>query len=175
MLKFFVVTDRVIMTILKIIIGLLMAGVMSVLFFSVVFRYFLNRPIFWADEVATYSLVLITFLGGYLVLRHGKMVRITFIIDLFPKSVFKIITIVANVVTMVFIALFGYQGMLMTKQRVILIQTTVALRIPMVIFYRLIPIMAVLMIYGLIIETLALFFPDELRLAGSSSQKDVLA
>jgi TRAP-type C4-dicarboxylate transport system permease small subunit len=37
---------------------------------GIVFRYVLNQPLFWADEVARYALVWLTFLGGAELLRH---------------------------------------------------------------------------------------------------------
>ena len=175
MLNVFVLVDRFLMKVLKVVICILMFGVMCILFLAVVFRYFLNSPLFWADELTTYSLVFITFLGAYLVLRNGKMVKVTFIVDLFPKPVVRIVSIIANLFTMGLIALIGHQGMLMTQQRAILIQKTVALRIPMVTFYYLIPVMSVLMIFGLILEILAQIFPGKFHMFDSSSQRSSMA
>ena len=167
MLKLLSKIDNFITLVLKIAIGVLMVFVMTVLFAAVIFRYFLNSPIFWADEVSTYSLVFITFLGAYLVLRYGKMIRITLILDALPKPVSRIITIMTNIATMGFMVLVGNQGVLILGQRVIQIQNTVALRIPMITFYRMIPVMVVLMLFGLIIDTLGLIFPGHFEVKKS--------
>ena len=171
MIDLLIKIDRFLIMVLKLMVGLLMAWTLCILFAAAVFRYFLNSPIFWADEAATYSLVGIAFLGAYLVLRHGKMVKVTFIVDLFPKPIVKAISLIANLLTIVFIALIGYQGLLMTQQRVIIIQTTVALRMPMVIFYALIPIMSALIIFGLIIELLIKIFPEKFKALDIASQR----
>jgi len=164
MLNLLIKIDSILVWILKRIVGILGFWILCLLFAAVIFRYFLNRPIFWADEAATYSLVCLIFSAVYLVLRSGKMIKITFVIDLLPKSAVKIVLIITNVLIIGLMGLFGYEGMMLTYQRVILIQKTVALGIPMVVFYRMIPVMAVLLIYGSIMEILSLLFPDKFKL-----------
>jgi TRAP-type C4-dicarboxylate transport system permease small subunit len=170
-MKLILKLDGILCLVLQAIVGILMFWVMGILFLSVIFRYFLNSPIFWADEMATYSLVCITFLGAYLALRRGKMVRVTFIIDLLPKSAVKIISVIANFFVIGLLALIGYQGTQMMQERIVRIQTTVALRIPVYIFYILIPAMAVLMIFGVIIEILTLFVPKTARMPEQIQQR----
>ena len=171
MLNLLIKIDSILVWILKRIVGIIIFWILCLLFAAVVFRYFLNRPIIWADEAATYSLVCLIFSAVYLVLRSGKMIKITFVIDLFPKRIFKIILIITNVLMIGLMGLFAYQGILLTQQRVILIQKTVALQIPVVIFYRIIPAMAFLLIYGAIMEILSLLFPDKFKLKNIFSQE----
>ena len=175
MIKLLLTIDSILVKILKAIVGSLMFLIMCTLFAAVIFRYFLNRPIFWADEAATYGQVCLTFFGAYLVLRAGKMVRVTFIVDLFPKFVTKILSIAANIITIGLMFVFAHQGLFLTQQRIIRIQTTVALQIPVVIFYSMIPLMAILLIYGLILDILTILIPDKFHLDESVKvERDVL-
>jgi len=173
MLNLLVKIDSILVWILKRVVGVLIFWILCLLFAAVIFRYFLNRPIFWADEATTYSLVCLIFSAVYLVLRSGKMIKITFIIDLFPKRVVKIVQLITHVLIICLMALFGYEGIQLTYQRVIVIQKTVALAIPMVIFYRMIPVMAGLLIYGSIMEILSLLFPDKFKLKKIFEQQEV--
>ena len=163
-IKWIMKIDSVLCAVLKAIVCTLMILVMCILFASVIFRYFLNNPINWADEMVTYMLVAITFLGAYLVLRQNKMVKVTFVIDLFPKKVVKIVSVFTNLIITALLGLIYYQGTQMLQERIVKIQRTVALQIPMSIPYSLIPVMAVLLIFGMIIETIKLIAPEKVAL-----------
>ena len=56
--------------------ALLILVIVAVLFVSVVFRYVLNRPLGWTEEVARFDLVWLTFLGAYVAFRRGAHMHI---------------------------------------------------------------------------------------------------
>jgi TRAP-type C4-dicarboxylate transport system permease small subunit len=163
--------DSILNVVLGAAIGLLMFCVMGILFIAVIFRYFLNNPIFWADEMATYLLVGITFLGGYLALRQGKMVRVTFFVDILPVIGKKIVSTISCLIIIGFLALIMYQGNQILHERIVQVQKTVALRMPIYIFYILIPIMAALLIFGMIIEILKLYMPEKYKVLNTVQQR----
>lgn len=53
------------------------------IFVSVVMRYFLNRPLSWSDEMATFMLVYVTFLGTYVASNTGHLAKVELFISLF--------------------------------------------------------------------------------------------
>ncbi len=56
---------------------LCLGAMTAVVFANVSLRYLTNESIPWADEVARYLMIWMTFLGAGLVLRHGGHVAIT--------------------------------------------------------------------------------------------------
>ncbi|MFR6334249.1 MAG: TRAP transporter small permease [Eisenbergiella sp.] len=46
------------------------------IFVSMVMRYFLNRPLSWSDEMATFMLVYVTFLGTYVASNTGHLAKV---------------------------------------------------------------------------------------------------
>ena len=60
---------------------------MIIVFAGVIARYVFNSPQPWIDEISTYLLVVITYLGGCVALRSDKMAGITFVREAFhlPK------------------------------------------------------------------------------------------
>jgi TRAP-type transport system small permease protein len=57
----------------------------GVVFTNVALRYLLNQSIPWADEVARYLMIWMTFLAAGLVLRHGGHVAITNLQEALPN------------------------------------------------------------------------------------------
>ena len=62
----------------------------GLLILSVFFRYLLNSPIVWCDEIVRYSLVWMTFAGAALATRDGKHILVDVIDTVLPKKGIKI-------------------------------------------------------------------------------------
>lgn len=136
----------------KTIIAILLFAIMTMLFIGVIARYFFISPIFWIDELVTYMLVCMTFLGGYEALRSDRLVRVTFVLSVLPKKAAKAVELFAQLVIVVFLCVIGYYSVLIMGTPVALRQSTVALGMPMIVFYTLIPVMIVLMLMRMIIN-----------------------
>ena len=72
-----------------IVLGILVA----VTFGGVIFRYVLNQPIKWLEEVQMMSIVWVVFLGSGAAFRQGGHVAVEIIVELFPARVQKAIHI----------------------------------------------------------------------------------
>lgn len=70
---------------------LLIAAMTVVLFISVIFRYFLNAPLFWANEASIFMMAWLTFIGGSLGLKYKSQASITFLVDRFSEKGRKIL------------------------------------------------------------------------------------
>jgi TRAP-type transport system small permease protein len=62
---------------------LLMLNMLGAVFFGVVFR-FLNRPLAWSDEISTYLLVWIGFVGWIIAGNRGSHIRVRVVLDRLP-------------------------------------------------------------------------------------------
>ena len=58
-------------TVFKIITAVILFVQMVIVFVGVIARYVFNSPQPWIDEITTYLLVDITYLGGFVALRSG--------------------------------------------------------------------------------------------------------
>ena len=65
-----------IVRIVKFIVSVCIAVQILIIFAGVIWRYFLNAPLSWVDEVAALLLVMIAFMGCYVALASRKLARI---------------------------------------------------------------------------------------------------
>ena len=66
--------------------AIVLAADVLVVFISVILRYFVHRPVDWAEEVARGLMVILVFLGGATVLARAQHVHIDFFRALLPAS-----------------------------------------------------------------------------------------
>lgn len=170
-MKLLIRIDAAVAAVIKVIISAALFAIMALLFVGVIARYFFNSPIIWVDESATYLLVCMTFLGGYIALRSDRLVRVTFVLSLLPKRAEKAVNVIAQLVICVFLIVLGYFSYKMLSTPVALSQKTVALRLPMIIFYVQIPIMVVLMLLRMVINIYHEFHPETEEISGEEEGK----
>lgn len=129
---------------------LLLAAMAVIVFTNVSLRYLTNFSLTWAEEVARYLMVWMTFLGAGLALRSGGHVAITTIVDLFGPRVQQALRgLVAVVLLVFFVAMIWYGHEYMTRMGR---QLTPATRIPFWYIYMAIPLgFGLLLIHFLLI------------------------
>ena len=91
------INDRV-MKIFKIFIAVIGTIMISIVFTNVVARYVFNATIPWAEELARFLFIWVTFVGAVLANDKSEHMRLDFIVDLFKGKFRKIIEIVAYVI-----------------------------------------------------------------------------
>jgi TRAP-type C4-dicarboxylate transport system permease small subunit len=116
------------------------AGQAVVIFNTVVFRYFLNNPLTWGDEISVLLLVVITFFGCYLAMRHNKLARIELFIGRFNGKKKTLIYIISELMALVMLLVVLYFGVVLFLSPTSLRQKTPGLYIPLWIFYGMIPL-----------------------------------
>ena len=132
-------------TVFKIITAVILFVQMVIVFVGVIAHYVFNSPQPWIDEITTYLLVDITYLGGFVALRSGAMASITFIRDALHGGLKKVLCVLSDacmMILMLAIAVYGYKLCCMPT---VLNQKTPSLQLPIIIFYAVIPISGVLM------------------------------
>lgn len=86
----------------------------ALLILSVFFRYILNSPIVWSDEIVRYSLVWMTFAGAALATRDDKHILVDVIDTILPEKGRKITNGFVDLVVIAFMAFLIYYGIRMT-------------------------------------------------------------
>jgi TRAP-type transport system small permease protein len=87
----------------------------SVVFVSVFFRYVLNRPLAWTEELASLLFAWLTFVGAYVGFRTRSHIRIDTLMTLLPPPVRRMIRNFVDLCVLVLLALFIYQGFTLTR------------------------------------------------------------
>ena len=118
---------------------ILLLGAMSVIVFAnVTLRYTTNLSITWAEEVARYMMVWMTFLGAGLTLRYGGHVAITNAMEAMPTAAQRALRafIVAALLGFFLVMIWVGYGYAMRMR----FQLTPATRIPFSYVYAAIPV-----------------------------------
>lgn len=134
----------------KIITAVILFAQMFLVFLGVVMRYFFNAPQPWIDEITTYMLIDITYLGGFVALRSGAMASITFVRDALSGGLRKIVCVFSDLCMMVLMAAITVYGYKLCCTPTVLNQKTPSLQLPILIFYIIIPISGFLMVLNLV-------------------------
>lgn len=108
-------------------IGVIMGGIVAILFVGVIMRYLFNAPLFWSEEVAVLGLIWMTFLGGAILVRQDKNVCITLFSDIFPPPVGRGMKILSGTLVTLILCIMIYQSWQLTGR--LAHATTPALRI----------------------------------------------
>ena len=84
------------------VVGTLLFGIMfTIISLNIVFRYLLDKPIYWAVEMANFLFVLMAFLScAYSVGRNGH-IRVTLLINLIGEKSKIIIEILTNLILII--------------------------------------------------------------------------
>jgi len=138
----------------KYVVSILVAVMCLVLFVSVALRYVFSAPLYWSGEVAIFSLVWVSFIGGSMGIKLEKAAAVTIVTDLLKGRIQKIIIIVGWAVVVCFCAFLLFYSLKWISSPTMRIQKTDALHIPVIYPYLIIPIGFL----SLTIHTLAKFF-----------------
>ena len=113
--------------------ALILALMMILMTIQVAFRYVLNSPLAWSEELARFSFIWMTFIAGYLAARNADHVAITAIQDRLPNLPSKIVKLATNWASSVFFGIVAY--CCMQQWTLLSSQTSSALNIPMSYVY----------------------------------------
>lgn len=128
---------------------LILAAMSGIVFANVSLRYTTNFSIVWAEEVARYLMVWMTFLGAGLALRTGGLVAITNLHDAMPDRPQRALRAIIVLGLLIFFAVMiwvGYSYALRMR-----FQMTPATRIPFSAIYAAMPIGFALMTVHLLL------------------------
>lgn len=123
-----------------------------IMFYQVISRYFFHYSIRWIEELSRYLTICMVFFGGIFALKSDQLVRIKIIYDMFPKKYQKNITILINLLILVFLIIITYYGFQLSYLNIVRGQLSPALKIPLGLVYIIIPFSGIFMIIFTVYE-----------------------
>jgi TRAP-type C4-dicarboxylate transport system permease small subunit len=119
---------------------------------QIFFRYALNIPLGWTEELARFSFVWVSFLGASALMQVREHINVTVFTDAFPAWLRHTSGLVANLCALACIYFFFTGGIELTRNE--WAQLAPALEMPMGWIYLSIPISAALMGVWVLLQTI---------------------
>lgn len=86
-------------------------GMAALVNLAVFYRYVLNDPLFWPEELARFLMVWITFIGGSIALRRGSLFSFTIISGSLSGRIAHYYNVIVNMASLIFICWFLFYGL----------------------------------------------------------------
>ncbi len=99
------------------------AAMTVVAILGVFFRYVMQSPFMWTEEVARYLLVWLGFTAVSIALRQNKHIKVEILAGLVPQIIAKLIGYVVDVLIAIFFTVLLWQGYLMTINNIMMAST----------------------------------------------------
>jgi len=122
-----------------------------VTFMQVVSRYVFGHSFFWAEELARYAMVWLTFLGAALAILEREHINIDFFIKQLPKALYPYANVLINLILVIFVAALMYYSLPIIQTSMKIHST--GLGIPMGYVNLALPVSGVFMIVYLITDS----------------------
>jgi TRAP-type C4-dicarboxylate transport system permease small subunit len=111
---------------------------------QVVFRYVLNDPLVWSEELARLAFVWVAMLTWGLGARRRSHIAVTFIPDMLPRTPRLLLAMLVQGLIIVFCAILAWHGMTLTARNTDM--SLVTLDIPYAIVYIVVPLGAAIVV-----------------------------
>ena len=134
--------------------GVLMALMVVDVFLQVLFRFVIESPLSWTEEVSRYLFVWVVWIGSALVIAEKGHVGIDVVVKNFSVSRQRFMEILIYLIFLFPASVMVYFGFALADLN--MNQPSAVLRIPMGIPYAAIPVSAILMILNILFHV---FFP----------------
>jgi len=136
-------------------IAAILLAVMTVLvFLQVLFRYWLQLPLDWGEEVSRYLFIWSAMLGAAIATKRRAHFGIDFLVRALPFPVQTAIAVGVNLCICALMGVVAVQGTKLALSNLSQISPTLA--IPMAVPYAAVPVCALLMLFYTISETWAI-------------------
>ncbi|QRG67539.1 TRAP transporter small permease [Brevibacillus choshinensis] len=126
----------------------LLAVMVVAVFLQVLFRFFLDQPLAWTEELARYLLIWITFLGSAYAMAIRAHIGTEYIQKFLSPLMNKIVLSLAAILSIFFFVVMVQQGYALAARS--MTQTSPTLLVPMGYVYMVIPISGVLLIMNVL-------------------------
>lgn len=107
---------------------------------AVIFRYFFQSPISWADELSLFLFCWLTFLGGSLAIKRAEMPAVTILFGRLPSSLKLVASLFIQGCTLLFALIVLYYSYFWITSPSVMGKQSVNLPINLAILYIIVPI-----------------------------------
>ncbi len=131
-------TERVLLGVAKAVVILISVLMIAVTMAQVVFRYLVEAPLPWSEELARYCFVWIVFLGAAIGLSRGVHLGVDLLVNQMPERIRKVLAVISNALIVCFAGSVIYASVPVIKMN--MFQHSPALGVQMSSIYLAIPI-----------------------------------
>jgi TRAP-type C4-dicarboxylate transport system permease small subunit len=89
---------RALVSVLRVVAGVLLVASIALNFANVIGRYFFNASIFWAEEIMLFLMVGCVFLGNGVVAWSGRQIRMDVVVGMMPEKIRAALNLLAELV-----------------------------------------------------------------------------
>lgn len=126
--------------------GLALGGAVFIAILQVILRYVFNYIIFWSEEAVIYLIILSTFVGAVITLRHNEHVGVDLANYLVGERGRRVLAVLAAAIVVLYCAIFGAYAWIMITEPAAQNTETPALDLPLWIVELSVPIGLTLML-----------------------------
>jgi TRAP-type C4-dicarboxylate transport system permease small subunit len=149
--------SRLLNTVVKHMAGFLTGAMAVLVFLQVLFRYVLDAPLDWSEEMSTFAFAWMALLGASVGLRYDEHPRLDIVFARLPPRVQKITKMFINFsILFMLIILFVYGLKLTLAMKM---QSTAALGYSVSFVYMVLPVSAFIMLIHVVVQTVELLKP----------------
>lgn len=124
----------------KVIVSIMVLVMSLSLIAGVIFRYFLNSPLIWSDEIAMFSFIWITFVGGSMALKTYQLANVSLLMDRLNGKLRNILLSVGFAIVLGFLIYFLIYSIPWILSPEIAFQQSTAMMLPMIYPYLSVPV-----------------------------------
>jgi TRAP-type C4-dicarboxylate transport system permease small subunit len=150
---------------MKFLAGFLIAAMTILVFLQVVFRYLLDAPLDWSEEMASFAFVWMALLGASVGLRNDEHPRLDIFYQVFPEWLKKLSGLLINLAILFMLVVLFIFGLKFTIA--MQMQRTAALGYSVSYVYAVLPISAVIMLIHVLVKSAMLVFDRNIKGRGS--------
>ncbi len=141
--------------ILNVVIGVMLAGMVVLVFGNVIFRYFLNSSIAWSEEVSRFMLIWLSFLGAVIAFMKNEHLGLDILVKFLPPTASRALVVLADLLVIFALFVMTKGGLDMTVDSFASGWVSSAVPIPYGYVYAVVPISSALMLLESLLKTFA--------------------
>lgn len=126
--------------------GISLSALILITFLGVIYRYFLNSPLIWEEEIQLALITWTIYFGAAAAFRSGSHIAIDMIVDMLPKPIQKLFDVLIFLVTTYVLFFLMTNGYSLVQQFIRTHRMTNILHLPSQYIYIAIPVGCALMI-----------------------------
>jgi TRAP-type C4-dicarboxylate transport system permease small subunit len=126
---------------------------------GVIYRYILKSPLVWLYETSVVLFAWMVFIGASIAFKRREHIKLDFLVNAVPKDVSRILKIIIELITIVFLVIVIKEGFQIAKDTWAQTYNTINLSIAW--FYLSFPVSAIFMVIHLIDALIGLIFQKE--------------
>lgn len=96
--------------------ALLIIGMTLVVSISVFYRYVLNHPLSWSEEITRLMIVWLSFVGAYMAMRENKHIGFDLLVSKFSPKAKALVSLIGNLLILVFLLVVFWEGISFSRE-----------------------------------------------------------